>query len=89
MYKDSYFLETVWVLFLGFIIMCFLSDQGIFERHSRAMGRKNNDEIAQKTHKKTEGLIPNGLLKNCYTVMPIFFIKTVAFVFLEIPSLIL
>jgi len=36
-------------------MMYFLSIRGIFERHSRAMDRKNNDEMAKKTHKKTEG----------------------------------
>ncbi|MCD4729802.1 MAG: hypothetical protein K8R74_04315 [Bacteroidales bacterium] len=59
--KDFELLEAVWILFLEFIMMCFLSGRGIFETHSGAMGRKNNDEMAKKTPKKTEVLIPNSL----------------------------
>jgi len=33
-------LETVWILFLEFIMMYFLSDRGIFETHSHSYGSK-------------------------------------------------
>ena len=47
--------ETIWILVLEFMMMYFFSDRGIFETHSRATGRKNNDKMAKKTHNKAEG----------------------------------